>query len=287
MDPAEIFEQERTRLLRLAYSMLGSLSEAKDIVQDAYLKWSSVNDNKVHSPSAFLSTMVSRLCLDQLKSARVRRREYIGTWLPEPVVTSGWQKPDIYSELTESLTIAMLHVMEQLTPVQRAVFLLHDVFDYSFNEIAEILGRSPESCRKAAQRSRESLKQHRPEKKHTDGEHQDKIEMFIRGIQSGDIEQVKQVLAKDAILYSDGGGKVAAVRKPITGQKKINRFLKTVTRKAPPDAEVRFVHINGKPGLATLLDGSVNGAWTFHFNNSMIERIYIIRNPEKLKHVQL
>lgn len=286
MNALTLFEQERSRLQNLAYSMLGSVSEAEDIVQEAYVRWTRVEHDDIQSPRAYLSTIVSRLCLDQLKSARARREQYIGPWLPEPVVTSDWQIPDRHHELTEELTLAFLHTLEELSPVQRAVFLLHDIFGYTFKEVGNLLDRKPAACRKTAQRSREKLQQRRPRPKQAKKEEEAKAQQFIRALQAGDMRGIEALLAKDAILYSDGGGEVSAVPKPIYGGRKIRRFLHAILGRASGDIEMRTARINGMPGILLSLHGQLNAVWTFAIADQHIDRIYIIRNPRKIEHLQ-
>src|SRR5699024_8834533 len=188
MDSTILFEKERPRLTKIAYSMLGSLSDAEDMVQETFLRWEDTIHTTMHKPAAYLATVVSRQCLDQLKSARVQREQYIGPWLPEPLVD---ENTDYYSELSHDLSIAFLHTLEQLTPLQRAVFLLHDIFNYTFKEVAHILDRKPAACRKTAQRARQYLQKKQPVSLHAQDENQEKVKRFIDALQARDINQIE------------------------------------------------------------------------------------------------
>jgi len=262
--------------------MLGSLSDAEDMVQETFLRWEDTNHTTIHKPAAYLTTVVSRQCLDQLKSARVQREQYIGPWLPEPLVD---ENTDYYSELSHDLSIAFLHTLEQLTPLQRAVFLLHDIFNYTFKEVAHILDRKPAACRKTAQRARQYLQKKQPVSLHAQDENQEKVKRFIDALQARDINQIEQMLARDAILYSDGGGKANAAPKPIHGATKIKQFIESVSANITDDISLHTVHINSNPGLLVARNGIPFYAWTFTLKDGCINRIYIVGNPDKLTHI--
>lgn len=265
--------------------MLGSLSDAEDMVQETFLRWEGLDYKTIRKPAAYLTTIVSRLCLDQLKSARVQREQYIGPWLPEPLTTGKGHRPDHYSELTDDLSIAFLHTLEQLTPVQRAVFLLHDVFGYSFKEIAPILNRTPATCRKTAQRARHSLQKERPLPHHSNSKNLKKIEQFIDALEQRDVKQIEEMLARDAILYSDGGGKASAAPKPIYGAKQIRKFINSVSNNLTPNYKLQETHINNCPGLVVLHNEVPAYVWTFSIDHGRIDRIYVMANPDKLQNV--
>src|SRR5215510_13484011 len=217
------FEPHRRRLTGLAYRMLGSLSEAEDIVQDAYLRWHAADRGQVDNPRAYLSRTVARLCLDHLKSARVRRETYVGPWLPEPIVDETALSPDSASELADDLSVALLMTLERLSPLERAAFLLHDVFDMEFADIAGVLDRSEGACRQLASRGRAHVSEERPRFRPSEDDVTRLTDAFHRAVLSGDAAQFADLLAQDAVLYSDGGGKRIAALNPIVGRDKILR----------------------------------------------------------------
>jgi RNA polymerase sigma-70 factor (ECF subfamily) len=276
-------------LTRLAYSMLGSMSDARDIVQDAYLRWEKVNIEEIDYPGSYLSTMVSRLCLDHLKSARVQREEYIGPWLPEPVNDDYLMAPNRTSELGEEISIAFLHALEILTPLQRASLLLHDVFDYSYREVGEMLNRSTAACRKHAQRARHRLADSDELEGTTDPTTRDVprslVNEFVEALINRDIQTITQLLTEQAILYSDGGGEVTAARKPIYGSDKISRFLQGISKEPPSSIRVDIQKVNRQPALIVEIEGKIHSIWSFKASEVGIERIYVSMNPHKLNFV--
>ena len=233
MDPALSFEPHRRRLLGLAYRMLGSLAEAEDAVQDAYLRWHAVDRDQVTDPRAFLTTATTRICLDVLRSARARREEYVGPWLPEPVVDTKALAPDAQTELAEDLSIALLLALDRLSPLERAAFLLHDVFDCSFSEVARALDRSEAACRQLASRARTHVREARPRDESVARDraddattkHEELVSAFVDAARSGDLDALMSMLAEDARLVADGGGKVQAALNVIDGADRIARFI--------------------------------------------------------------
>ena len=239
MDPALSFEPHRRHLRGLAYRMLGSLAEAEDAVQDAYLRWHAVDRDQVTDPRAFLTTATTRICLDALQSARARREEYVGPWLPEPVVDTKALAPDAQTELAEDLSIALLLALDRLSPLERAAFLLHDVFDCSFSEVAQALDRSEAACRQLASRARTHVREARPRDESVARDraddaatrHEELISAFVAATRSGDLDALMSMLAEDARLVADGGGKVQAALNVIEGANSIARFIVGVTAK--------------------------------------------------------
>ena len=296
IDPALGFEPHRRRLLGLAYRMLGSLAEAEDAVQDAYLRWHAVDRDHVTDPRGFLTTATTRICLDVLRSARARREEYIGPWLPEPVVDTKELAPDAQTELAEDLSIALLLALDRLSPLERAAFLLHDVFDCSFTEVARALNRTEAACRQLASRARTHVREARPLtavngssldcKDDATARHAELLEAFVNATRSGDTDALMSMLAEDARLVADGGGKVQAALKVIEGADRTARFLIGAVAKGLPDGtKVRFGPINGLPGLiAYSPDGHVETV-AFEIEDDRIRTIYSVRNPDKLKHL--
>ncbi|MGE3507483.1 MAG: sigma-70 family RNA polymerase sigma factor [Vicinamibacterales bacterium] len=297
-DSAVSFEPYRRRLLGLAYRMLASMADAEDAVQDAYLRWHGADRAAVKEPRAFLMTTTTRICLDMLTSARARREEYVGQWLPEPVLDTASLGPDSRTALAEDLSIALLLTLDRLSPLERAAFLLHDVFDCSFAEVASVLGRSAAACRQLATRARAHVRAERPPGAATqrpraashDTDHAQLVSAFAATIQSGDVEALRQLLARDVRVVTDGGGKVRAAVNPVDGADRAARFLIDVTRPRP-DAwwqdtfTVRHGLVNGLPGLIV---GGPHGPMqttAFEIENNVIRAIYVVRNPDKLRHL--
>lgn len=282
------FELHRARLVRLAYRMLGSLCEAEDVVQDAFLRVRAADTDSVRDPVAYLSTTVARLCLDRLKSARVRRESYVGTWLPEPLVHDGVPSPDGALELADDLSFALLMTLERLSPPERTAFLLHDVFGMSFEPIADLLQRSEPACRKLAERARTQVHEGRARFQPTAEQESRLFTAFMQATASGDVAALKEVLAIDAVLYNDGGGKRNAALKPIFGNDRIARFFTSIQRKSnhhsPSGIELR--RVNQLPGcLIHYSDGDLAVA-AFEMDHDAITRIYIVNNPDKLRHLK-
>src|SRR6185503_6992371 len=257
-DPSATFEPHRRRLRGLAYRMLGSMAEAEDAVQEAYLRWHDTDRDIVKEPRAFLMTTTTRICLDVLKSARMKREEYVGPWLPDPITDTASLAPDVQTELAEDLSVALLLALDRLSPLERAAFLLHDVFDYSFSQVAAALGRNEAACRQLASRARTRVREARPKaltppqgpSNAIDPKHAELLSAFISASRSGDIEALTRMLASDARLVTDGGGKVQAALNVIDGADRVARFLAGVVRKGFTDEmSVRFEMVNGLPGL--------------------------------------
>jgi RNA polymerase sigma-70 factor (ECF subfamily) len=294
-NPAESFEPYRRRLLGLAYRMLGSMADAEDAVQETYLRWHAADRDSVSDPRAFLMTTTTRICLDMLTSARARREEYVGPWLPEPVVDTAALAPDSRTELAEDLSIALLLILDQLSPLERAAFLLHDVFDFSFVEVAATLERSEAACRKLATRGRGHVRALRPRGAtappgEIDAKHAQLISAFAAATQSGDLNALTQLLARDVRIVTDGGGKVRAAMDVIEGADRAARFLVDVTRKRPDawwreDFRPRFAIVNGLPGIIVEApEGPVQTA-AFEIEGDVIRALYVVRNPDKLRHL--
>jgi len=294
-DPAASFEPYRRRLLGLAYRMLGSMADAEDAVQETYLRWHAADRDSVSDPRAFLMTTTTRLCLDVLTSARARREEYIGPWLPEPVLDTAALAPDSRTELAEDLSIALLLVLDELSPLERAAFLLHDVFDFPFREIAATLGRSDAACRKLATRARDRVRSLRPRgatmrSGEIDAKHAQLISAFAAATQSGDVQALKQLLAADVRIVTDGGGKVRSALEVVEGADRAAQFLVDVTRKRPDawwraDFRPRLAIVNGLPGIIVEApEGAVQTA-AFEIEGDVVRALYVVRNPDKLRHL--
>ena len=298
-DPAASFEPYRRQLLGLAYRMLGSMSDADDAVQETYLRWHGVDREAVSDPRAFLMTTTTRICLDVLTSARARREEYVGPWLPEPIVDTAALTPDTTLELAEDLSFALLLTLDRLSTLERAAFLLHDVFDFSFSEVAMALERSVPACRQLAARAREHVRASRPRELSTppaarsgaiDPKHAQLMAAFAAATQSGDLATLTRLLASDVRVYTDGGGKVPAAPDVVAGADRAAQFLVDVTRPRPgqwwrADFSMRFATINGLPGV--IVDGPDGPMQTtaFEFDGNLVRALYVVRNPDKLRHL--
>lgn len=278
-DVRTTFDPLRPRLIRIAYRMLGSVSEAEDIVQEAFLRWFDADRAVVKEPSAFLRRIVTRLCLDQLKSARRRRETYLGPWLPEPVIE---QSDDL-----DDITLPLMMALERLSPLERAAFLLHDVFGVSFDEIGETIGRKPATCRQLASRARANIRSSRRRFVMPREQGLEIASAFFVASRSGDMQQLRSLLATEAIVYADGGGKTVAPRRPIAGLDQVMKlhaslaliFAETMSRL------VRYDFINGLPGFITIEDGEILQTTALQIEQDRITAIYVTRNPEKLKHL--
>jgi RNA polymerase sigma-70 factor (ECF subfamily) len=283
MIDSEPFLQYRPLLFSIAYRMLGTVADAEDAVQETYLRWRRTpnTDEEIRSPKAWLTTTISRVCLDQLGSARVKREQYIGPWLPEPMTGVS---PDIAETAADfdSLSLAFLVLLESLSPKERAVFLLHDVFGYGFAEVGDIVGESETYCRQIAKRARSAMAERRP-RFAADPERRDQLTaQFLRAASDGDLPALIATLTEDVTVFSDGGGKALAARKPVVGRDKVALFLTNILRLAPQGTRLQTEPINGQPGIVTLIDGVVHNVITFDFDESGIRAIYIVVNPDKL-----
>jgi RNA polymerase sigma-70 factor, ECF subfamily len=279
-DAAAIFDPLRPRLVRIAYRMLGSVADAEDIVQEAFIRWLNSDRAAVKTPEAYLRRVVTRLCLDQLKSARQRRETYIGPWLPEPMVEAEEEEAD-------DITLPLMVALERLSPLERAAFLLHDVFGVAFEEIAETIGREATTCRQLASRARTHLRAERP-RFPVAKEHGLAIaQAFFAASRKGDMGQLRTLLADDVTLYADGGGKVNASTVPIAGIEKVIALHASFapTFAADPSRVLRYGLINGLPGFVTTEHDGVLQTTAFEIADGKIVAIYVTRNPEKLRHL--
>jgi RNA polymerase sigma-70 factor (ECF subfamily) len=281
------FETHRRALTGLAYRMLGSRAEAEDIVQDAYLRWHAADRTAIEEPRRYLGTVVTRICLDRMKSAQARREVYVGQWLPEPVVDEVFDGEGA-ADLAHDISVALMLLLERLSPLERASFLLHDVFGLDFTEIARALDRGEAACRQLAARARVHIEAGRPRFPALREEGHRLAAAFQAAIASGDTQALARVLAEDAVLYSDGGGKRAAALNPIRGADRILRFFAGIARKNPPLASIaaRPATVNGLAGFVIREnDGSIDTMAIEHCAGRIIA-IYLIRNPDKLQHVR-
>lgn len=289
---ADEFEAHRRHLRAIAYRMLGSRAEAEDAVQDAWLRWHAADRAQVENAQAFLSTTVTRLCLDRLKSAQAQREVYVGAWLPEPVVDDDTQYqpgPETLHELAHDLSFAFMLTLERLSPLERAAFLLHDVFDMSFGEVASALGRSAAACRQLAARARSNVHANRPAVKVAPDEETRLTQAFVGAIRDGDVNALARVLAEDATFISDGGGRVTAVPQPLFGRERIATVLIGFARHYHPEKHrMRPARINGLAGcVISTVDGELIQTMALEADGcGRIRAIYVMRNPDKLRMVQ-
>jgi RNA polymerase sigma-70 factor, ECF subfamily len=286
-DEVQSFESHRSALTGLAYRMLGSRAEAEDVVQDAYLRWHEADHAAIEEPRRYLGTVVTRLCLDLMKSAKARREVYVGQWLPEPVVDEALDA-ETAGELAQDLSVALMLVLERLSPLERASFLLHDVFGLDFAEVGRALDRGEAACRQLAARARAHIEEGRPRFPASQEEGRRLAAAFAVAVQSGDTARLMKLLAEDAVLYTDGGGKRVAALNPIYGAEKILRFIAGIARKnsALPGIQLCAAIVNGLPGFVLReADGPIETV-AFDHRDGGITAIYVVRNPEKLRHVR-
>ncbi len=279
----EDFERHRSLLFSIAYRMLGSVADAEDVVQEAYLRWRKAPEAEVRSPKSYLSAVVTRLSIDRLRSARAWRQDYVGPWLPEPLVSNAFEEVAYSTELDESLSMAFLVLLESLNPVERAVFLLREVFDYDYDEISRIVDKSEENCRQIARRARQSVAARRPRFEHSREQEERLTERFVEACTSGDMEGLLGLLSEDVTLWSDGGGKVAAAPYPIYGPERVARFLLGVLRTVPPGFSARPTRVNGRPGVVGYVDGRPTSVVALDVANGRLQGVRIVVNPDKLR----
>lgn len=281
MPSPDPFEELRSLLFGIAYRMLGSVTDAEDLVQEAYLRWRQVGQDEVRSARAFLTTAVTRLSIDHLRSARVRRETYVGPWLPEPLVTEG-SPPEERTVLSESLSLAFLVLLESLNPVERAVFLLRDVFEYDYPEVAAIVEKSEANCRQILRRARTQIEAHRPRFTPT-REQQSRLTLqFAQACATGDLPGLEALLAQEVTAWSDGGGAARAALNPVFGQNKVARYFIGVTRKTPASRAWRLVEVNGQPSLLVSVDGRPRSLATLELAGGLIQGVRVVLNPQKL-----
>jgi RNA polymerase sigma-70 factor (TIGR02957 family) len=289
MADLQLFQAERPRLFSIAYRMLGSATEAEDVLQDAWVKFNAADANDLRSPRAFAATIVTRLCLDRLKSARAKREEYVGPWLPEPLLTDGGETPEVLAERAESVTLAFLVLLESLSADERAVFLLKEVSDYEHTEIAAMLGTSVANSRQLLHRARAKVRSEhsRPEVAHAPEAHRQLATRFAEAFQSGDASTLTQLLAEDVTFVSDGGGKVASARRPLAGREQVLKFLVGLHRTAQTTGIASQItgavtEVNREPALIVHIAGQLDGVFVLSIGDGAVASIRVVRNPDKL-----
>ncbi len=286
MNAAAAFEEYRAALARHAYRMLGDRAESEDVVQDAFVRWSAARARTaVADDRAFLRTTVTRLCLDRLRAARARREVYVGPWLPEPIVAPPGEDPEAIVTLADDVSFALLLALERLSPLERAAFLLHDVMDVPFAEVATTLGRSEDAVKQLASRARAHVRQPRERAPAAAGDALRLRDRFASAIASGDLATLTLLLTDDVAFVSDSGGKVPAAMVPVTGPDRVGRLLLGLARKASPAVQVRRALVNGTPGFVFLEAGHVIQTLALEVGGGRIAALYVTRNPDKLRAV--
>src|SRR5882757_5038079 len=292
MTEIDLFQTHRPALFGVAYRMLGSASDAEDVLQDAWLRFSAARPDDIRSTKAYLTTIVTRLCLDRLRSARATREEYVGPWLPEPVVTGDQPGPERSLAQAESVTLAFMVLLETLSPEERAVFLLREVFDYEYDEIAEMLETSAANCRQLFHRAKGRIAERKPRFRAAIGEKRPLVERFVRAFSEGSEAGLTSVLAEDIGFWSDGGGKVLAARRPIFGREQVVSLLMGFRRTAPAigvpleSVALDIVEVNGEPAVLLRVDGRLDGVYVMAVEEGAITAIRVVRNPDKLTYIE-
>ena len=283
------FESLRPLMFSIAYRMLGSVSEAEDTVQEAFLRYQRALDSgeEIESPKAYVSAVVTRLAIDELRSARVRRERYVGQWLPEPLLTDEEADPAAQAEQADSLSMAFLLVLERLSPVERAVFLLHDVFAYGYDEIASIVGKSEANCRQLASRARRHVESEKPRFEASRRERDELAARFFAAASEGDLDGLVEMLAADVVVYGDGGGKAPQWGRPIAGADRVGRLFVTLGRQmAELGVTTALREVNGQPGAVVLdSDGQVVNVFSLDIVDGAVQTVRSVINPDKLQHV--
>jgi RNA polymerase sigma-70 factor, ECF subfamily len=287
---SDVFSTHRPLLFSIAYRMLGSASDAEDVLQDAWLRYSDVDPSTIRSPKAFATTIVTRLCLDRLKSARATREEYVGPWLPEPVLTSEVEDPATRLQRAESVTLAFLVLLEKLSPEERAVFILKDIFEYGHSEVAEMLGMTIENSRQLLHRAKARLAEPRSRLTGTPESRRAVAEQFARAFSSGNGSELGKLLAADVGVWSDGGGKASAARRPVLGRDRVLHFLLGLHRTGIEAAKMhdvllRIEDVNSEPALIIRVDARLESIFVFSIDGDTVSGIRVVRNPDKLAHI--
>lgn len=282
MEHLEQFNQYRDYLFSIAYRMLSSIMDAEDVLQDAYLKWQNVDLKTVKSSKSYLATIVTRLCIDFLRSAKIQREEYIGPFLPEPLVLESYNNLEVMMEKAESVSIAFMLLLEKLSPIERAVFLLHEVFDYTYSEISEIVNKTEANCRQILHRAEEHINSNKKRYSSTKEQQEKIIYQFFNACQNADLDGLISILSEDVVLISDGGGKATAVKYPLLSPDRVGKFFIGLTKKAPPEYKVKITNINGLPAFIGYLDNKPFNVVIFETDNEKIINFYAVLNPDKL-----
>lgn len=286
LNQLEIFNQSRFRLQAIAYRMLGSIADAEDMLQETFIKWQQAPIQEINNPQAYLTTIVTRLCIDRLRSVRWQREQYLGTWLPEPIVSQRLDEPNENIELADSLAMAFLVMLEKLSPIERAVFLLREVFEYDYDQISTIVDKTVPNCRQIVRRAKQHLGSRRSRFLPSLQQQEKLTQQFIQACNQGDLPELIDLLATDITLCSDGGGKVSALLKPIQGNVKVARFLIALRRsRLIPNYDLEVVKVNGQIGITYSSGAVIQNVAVLEIIDYKIYAIFFVRNPDKLRHV--
>ncbi|MGI5157807.1 RNA polymerase sigma-70 factor [Microbispora sp. CA-102843] len=280
----ELFVAHRDLLFTVAYEMLGSAADAEDVLQETWLRWTGVDLDTVREQRAYLVRIVTRQALQRLRTLGRRKESYVGSWLPEPLLTAPDVAEDV--ELADSVSMAMLLVLETLAPTERAVFVLREVFDLDYDEIAEAVGKSQSAVRQIAHRARSHVAARRPRDAVSPAETRAALGAFQRAVETGDLQSLLDILAPDVVLLSDGGGVKKALAQPVVGAGKVARLLAVGLNRFGAEASVEPVQVNGHPGLILRLDGEIDGVVAMRIEDGLVSGVYFVRNPDKLSRVE-
>lgn len=281
-----VFETHRRLLFGIAYRMLGSVSDAQDMVQECYLRWQQATDDAIRSPRAWLTTVITRLCLNHLQLARVQRETYVGTWLPEPLVDESAADPADTAQLADSLSLAFLVLLETLSPTERAVFILREGFDCEFSDIARIVEKSEENCRQILARARKHVDERRPRYDAARTDAEKLVAPFVAALRNGDLETMLAHLSANVVLVADGGDKPGALLRPLHGAEPVARAMLHALRKhGLAQVEIRPATINGLPGFVRFHEGRAQAVLAFGLAGGRIQAVFVISNPDKLRHL--
>ncbi|CAB3745818.1 ECF RNA polymerase sigma factor SigJ [Paraburkholderia solisilvae] len=284
-DTLHAFNQLRPRLQKIAYRMLASVAEAEDIVQDVWLRWHSAAHDGIENAEAWLVAVTTRLSIDRLRAAKMQREHYTGIWLPEPLLTESPVTPEEVSERAGEVSVAFLMLLERLTPEARAAFLLREVFDMDYDEVAEAVGKSEAACRQLVSRARAQLRDERPRFEVSRDIHLRLLQSFTRAVELGDFAGIHALLAEDAMLFGDGGGKVQSFPEPMLGGKRIAQLFYAPVLRYGSELRYRLVELNGEWALLRYLEGKLESAQSFETDGSRILRVFVQRNPDKLARI--
>ncbi|MNQ07757.1 RNA polymerase sigma-70 factor [Variovorax sp. KBS0712] len=284
-DPTLTFDSHRRRLQGIAYRMLGSVAEAEEVVQDAWLRWHEADKASFDSAEAWLVTVVTRLSIDRLRSAKVQREHYIGPWMPEPTLTGSPDTPEETLARVDNISVAFLAVLERLAPEARAAFLMREVFDADYDEIAQTLGKSEAACRQLVHRAKTQVQEARPRFQVSRETHQRLLRAFADAAARGSMQDLKALMAEDVELIGDGGGKVQTFSKILRGSQRLAQLYFSLWRRMGAGVRMELVELNGEPGMLRFLDGELESAQTFEIEGERIVRIRAQRNPDKLARI--
>jgi RNA polymerase sigma-70 factor (ECF subfamily) len=284
-DPTLAFNSHRRRLQGIAYRMLGSVAESEEVVQDAWLRWHEADKADLGSAEAWLVTVVTRLSIDRLRAAKVQREHYIGAWMPEPTLTGGPDTPEQLLERADNISVAFLAVLERLAPEARAAFLLREVFDADYDEVARTLGKSEAACRQLVHRAKAQVQEARPRFQVPRETHQRLLRAFADAAARGSLQELKALMAEDVELIGDGGGKVQSFSKVLRGSQRLAQLYFALWRRMGTAVRMELVEINGEPGLLRFIDGQLESAQTFEIEDERIVRVRVQRNPDKLARI--